>query len=336
MKNNITIKDIANLANVSKTTVSFYLNGKFEKMSEDTKSRIEKVIKDTNYQPSNVARSLNFKKTNLIGVIIGDFTNSFANQIVKGIETFAHTKGYQLIICSSGYNIDVEKQYVTTLLAMGVDGFIVQPTINFKNMYNELNTNKPIVYFDSINLTNDDLWVRTNNYEAVANSITYMFNKGYRHFVMLSGDPDILTTRQERYNGFKDVLDRQKLSYDILITSEQPTEQEVKTKLEPILNKYHNIGIFVCNCWLLSVVYKTIAPYKDRIPNDIGLLGFDSLEWTELSSPSITTIVQPAYEEGYIAGKILIDVIEDDNVEITNQILNCYINEKDSTLKGVK
>ena len=136
MKNNITIKDIANLANVSKTTVSFYLNGKFEKMSEDTKSRIEKVIKDTNYQPSNVARSLNFKKTNLIGVIIGDITNSFANQIVKGIETFAHTKGYQLIICSSGYNIDVEKQYVTTLLAMGVDGFIVQPTINFKNMYN--------------------------------------------------------------------------------------------------------------------------------------------------------------------------------------------------------
>lgn len=336
MKNNITIKDIATLANVSKTTVSFYLNGKFEKMSDETKSRIEKVIKDTNYQPSNVARSLNFKKTNLIGVIIGDITNSFANQIVKGIETFVHTKGYQLIICSTGYNIDIEKQYVTTLLAMGVDGFIVQPTIYFKDMYNSLNTNKPIVYFDSINLTNDDLWVRTNNYEAVANSITYMFNKGYRHFVMLTGNPNVLTTRLERFNGFKDVLEKNKLSYDILITSEYPTEQEVKTKLEPILNNNHDIGIFVCNCWLLSIVYKAITAYKDRIPNDIGILGFDSLEWSELASPSITTIVQPAYEEGYIAGKILIDTIEENNIEIKNQILNCYINEKDSTLKGVK
>ena len=82
----VTIKDIAEMAGTSKTTVSFYLNGKTEKMSEDTKAKIAAVIKKTNYRPSIVARSLNSKNSKLIGVLIGDITNTFSNQIVKGIE----------------------------------------------------------------------------------------------------------------------------------------------------------------------------------------------------------------------------------------------------------
>ncbi|MBR5005066.1 MAG: LacI family DNA-binding transcriptional regulator, partial [Erysipelotrichaceae bacterium] len=93
----MTISDIAKLAGVSKTTVSFYLNGKYEKMSEETRQRIEKVIEKTGYEPSVVARSLNFKQTKLIGVIIGDITNSFANQIVKGIDALGrHEWNYEI------------------------------------------------------------------------------------------------------------------------------------------------------------------------------------------------------------------------------------------------
>jgi len=72
MARKITINDIAKIAGVSKTTVSFYLNGRFEKMSQETKERIEKAIEKTNYRPNAMARSLNYKATQLIGVIIGD------------------------------------------------------------------------------------------------------------------------------------------------------------------------------------------------------------------------------------------------------------------------
>lgn len=89
MQRKVTIKDIAELAKTSKTTVSFYLNGKFDKMSEETKNRIKSTIEATNYKPSIAARSLNAKSTKLIGVVIGDITNSFSNQIVKGIESKA-------------------------------------------------------------------------------------------------------------------------------------------------------------------------------------------------------------------------------------------------------
>lgn len=88
----ITITDIAQLSNTSKTTVSFYLNKKFEKMSEEIGQRIEEVVKETGYKPSALARSMNSKRTNLIGVLIGDITHTFANQIVKGIETVTKEK----------------------------------------------------------------------------------------------------------------------------------------------------------------------------------------------------------------------------------------------------
>lgn len=93
MKKPMTINDIARLSQTSKTTVSFYLNGKEDKMSLETREKIRKVIEETGYQPSIVARSLNSKRTKLIGVLIGDITNSFSNQIVKGIEHIAHQIG---------------------------------------------------------------------------------------------------------------------------------------------------------------------------------------------------------------------------------------------------
>ncbi len=334
MKSRITITDIAKLANVSKTTVSFYLNGKYEKMSEETRLRIEKAIAKTGYEPSIVARSLNFKQTHLIGVIIGDITNSFANQIVKGIETYAKECGYQLIVGSSGYDVERERQYVRSMSAMGVDGFIVQPTVHFESMWDNLNYEKPLVFFDSPNSSNyQDLWVKTNNYEAVFEAAEKMCSKGYRYFVIVTADPYVLRTRLERNRGMMDALDLKGYKYDVVIADSMTSEEDIERKLKPLIENNQDVCIFVCNNWLLTKVYKVMQKWKNLIPNQVGLIGFDSLEWTELSSPSVTTIVQPAYEEGYRAGKILIDRIEGRNEEAPNQILKCWINEKESTDK---
>ena len=108
----VTINDIAKLANTSKTTVSFYLNQKYDRMSLDTRRRIEKVIRETNYVPSILARSLNDKQTKLIGVLIGDITNTFSNLLVKGAESVAQKRGYQMIMGNSNYSQDDESKYI--------------------------------------------------------------------------------------------------------------------------------------------------------------------------------------------------------------------------------
>ncbi len=332
MRSKVTINDVAQIAGVSKTTVSFYLNGKYAKMSDDTKKRIEETIEKTGFQPSAVARSLNNKSTHLLGVIIGDITNSFANQIVRGIEDYARLNKYQLIVGSSDYKLENEIQYVKSMVAMGVDGFIIQPTVNFEEGWQKLNyKDKPIVYFDSPNRNTKGFWVKTNNYEAVYEACDLLIEKGYKKFVLVTADPEVLTTRLERYRGFVDNMNLKQINYDVLVADMNTSIEEIESKIVPLLETEENVCVFVCNNWLLTKVYQALKDVRHLMPEKLGLIGFDSLEWTELASPSITTIIQPAYEEGKTAASILIDALEERNNEPPNQILKCNINELEST-----
>lgn len=332
-KNKITINEIASLANTSKTTVSFYLNGKFDRMGEETKNRIAKVIEETGYQPSAVARSLNSKSMKLIGVIIGDITNTFANQIVKGIDEIAREKNYQLIVGNSNYDFEQEANYVDRMLAMGVDGFIIQPTIQFNGLIDKIKAqNKKIVFIDSQTSMEDNAWVKTNNYEAVLNVTTQLIDKGYEDYILITADPSVLSTRQERTNGFIHALELQDIPYKQHIVENDVSSEELSDVFEEIIDTSKNTLVFAANCWLLPLVYVGLKDSDHLQSDDIGLVGFDNTEWTVLSSPTVTTIVQPAMEEGRVAAKILIDHIEDLHNEAPQQILPCTVNYMDSTI----
>ena len=269
MNKKITIQDIANIAGVSKTTVSFYLNGKIEKMSKETKVKIEEAIAKTGYRPSFAARSLNDSSNKTIGVIIGDVTNSFANLIVKGIMHEARIHDYDVIVSGSGFVLSREKHLALNMISMGVDGLIVQPTAGFETIWEEIsNFGKPIVYFDSPNYDNEGLWVKTNNYDAVYDAMEKMVSSGYEEFVIVTPNPYILKTRQERYKGFADCLKKHGKTYHMLSVNDDCTLEMVKEELKPYLEK-DNICIFVSNNWLLPMVHKALDGYKDKIPNKV-------------------------------------------------------------------
>lgn len=332
MSEKITIKEIACRAQTSKTTVSFYLNGRTDKMSEETRQRIAKVIEETNYRPSVAARLLNAKETKLIGVIIGDITNSFANQIVKGIEDVARENRYQLIVGNSNYVLENEEDYVNRMLAMGVDGFIIQPSSKFDQIVDKIkNEKKEVVFIDSQVSMDREKWVKTNNYEAVLEASEILIEKGYDEYIMITADPSVLSTRMERTNGFIDALDlKGKKCMTHIVDGDVKSEE-----LTELLNKELKFGtrtlIFVANCFLLPRVYVALKNYRNLMPHTIGLIGFDNTEWSNFSSPTVTTIVQPAYDEGHQAAKILIDSLEEKHEEAPNQILKCNVNWCEST-----
>lgn len=333
MPKKITIKDIANLAQTSKTTVSFYLNGKYDKMSQETRERIEKVIQETDYRPSMVARILNSKQAKLIGVLIGDITNSFSNQIVKGIEEVAHKNGYQVIIGNSNYNQENEDRYIESMLMLGVDGFIIQPTAHFRK-YSRIieEKNKHMVFFDSQLYEHRTSWVKTNNYDAVYDTTQTCLEKGYEKFILITADTSRLSTRIERATGFMDALTDAKTDYVSLTIADVETDlDEVRQFLEKEVDLSKKNLLFVPNCWALPLVF-TVIKELDYPMEQVGLIGFDNTEWTNFSSPTITTIVQPAFEEGRQATKILIDQIEGANQEERQQVLDCEVHWKESTL----
>ena len=329
----LTINDIAKKAKTSKTTVSFYLNGKTQRISLKTQNRIATIIKQTNFQPNLAARCLNSKSSKLIGVLISDITNTFSNQIVKGIETIASKYNYQVIVGNSEYSYQREENYIEQMLSMGVAGFIVQPTAQFRKLSKKLlKLNKPLVFFDSKLYDLKSNWIKTNNYEATYETIVKCIIKGYESFYLITADPQLISTRLERVSGFIDALADYNFNYKTFILENDRVDfKMLHNFFESTLNVSKKSLVFVPNCWALPDIYLALKQYRNNMPQ-IGLIGFDNLEWVNFSSPSITTIIQPAFKEGEEAAKIVIDQIEGKNKLDNQKILNCYVNWNESTL----
>lgn len=332
-KQRVTITDIANQTGVSAATVSHYLNGKLDKLSEKTAARIERAIRDTGYVPNAQAQVLSGKRTHVIAVFILDNTNIWAGKLLSGIEQAALAKGYQTIVCTTNFNQETESLYVEKMLALGVDGFIVQPTSNFRAVKTRIErAGKPVIFYDCSLYDLDTYWIKTNLYDGVYNATLACIEAGYQEFLTIAANMTEMRTRMERFQGFADALSAQGLSYQALsITHDKPSEHELKDHFKYKLNPARRTLIFVQNQWALARVYKALQPMSNLMPERIGLIGLNCDEWTGLTIPTISTIVEPIFEEGQIACEMLLDVLDGNTPAARQQALECRIDWMGST-----
>ena len=333
-KKRVTINQIAQMAGTSKTTVSFYLNGKTDRMSAETQERVRRVIEQTGYEPSPLARGMNSKESKLVGVIIGDITNAFANQIVKGIDEVISAEGYRMLVCNSNFSKQNELAYIDRLLALGVDGFIVQPTAQFKEITRQISdAKKPLVFIDSKLYDFASNWVKTDNYEASYQAIEACVEKGYRRFLVVTAEPGLISSRIERMSGFVDALESHELSYtQLTIEGDSVDERSLAAFLAQNIDGSTPTLVFAPNCWALPDIYRGFRTYYPLMPERVGLLGFDNTEWASVASPAVSVVVQPAREEGATAAQILLDAIADAGQIEPHQVLDCGVQWGDTTL----
>lgn len=334
VKKRLTITQIAEMAGTSKTTVSFYLNGKTDRMSEETQNRIRKVIEETGYEPSPLARGMNAKESKLVGVIIGDITNAFANQIVKGIDEVISAEGYRMLVCNSDFSKQNELAYIDRLLALGVDGFIVQPTAQFKEITRQISdAKKPLVFIDSKLYDFASSWVKTDNYEASYQAIEACVQKGYRRFLVITAEPGLISSRIERMSGFVDALESHDIGFtQFVIEGDNVNEEKLRSFLKANIDGTTPTLVFAPNCWALPDIYKCCRDYYPFMPDRVGLLGFDNTEWVSVASPSVSVVVQPAREEGATAARILLDAVAEKDETDPHQVLDCSVQWGDTTL----
>lgn len=333
-KKRVTINQIAEMAGTSKTTVSFYLNGKTSRMSEETQARIRKAIHDTGYEPSPLARGMNAKSSQLIGVIIGDITNTFANQLVKGIDSVASAQGYRMLVCNSNFDKQNELAYIDRLIALGVDGFIVQPTARFKEISRSISdNNKPLVFIDSKLYDFSSNWVKTDNYEASYQAVEACVKKGYKRFLVVTATPGLISSRIERFSGFVDALEAHDLGFtQFIIENDKVDQEKLKGFLKANIDGETPTLVFAPNCWALPEIYEACRDFYPLMPDRMGLLGFDNTEWVSVASPSVSVVEQPACEEGKTAAQILLDLIAEKEEVETHRVLDCHVRWGTSTL----
>nr|WP_238545093.1 LacI family DNA-binding transcriptional regulator [Geomicrobium sp. JCM 19039] len=183
----VTIADVAALAEVSKSTVSQYMNERFHYMSHETKKKIERAIDELEYSPNGVARSLRQKKTRTIGVIVANILHEFSTGIVRAIEDTCHANNFHVIVCNADDQPEKEKHYIDMLRAKQVDGLIVLPTSDNQALFTQLvEQHYPLVFLDRLIEDVEVNAVLSDNLEAVRLAVEELVGKGYEKIGLIT------------------------------------------------------------------------------------------------------------------------------------------------------
>lgn len=332
-KQRVTIADVAREAGTSTASVSYYLNDKRDKLSDKTQAKIAHVIKESGYIPNAQAQTLTGKHTHVIAIIILDNTNKWAGLVLNGMEQVMLPAGYQTVVCTSNFNPETELMYVDKMLSLGVDGFIIQPTANFKAVHDRIErAGKPVVFFDAAIYSPGTSWIKTNLYDGVYNATQALLDAGYEDFFSIAANMTEMRTRMERFQGYAEALAASGQIYKaISIDHSKPSVNEFTEYFKYKLNPAKRTLIFVQNQWALPRVYKALQPMAHLLPQQIGLLGLNCEDWTNLTTPTVSTIIEPVDQEGREAAEMLLALLDGSSTPGEQRILECKLNWLGST-----
>jgi len=315
----VTIADVAQHAGVSKSTVSQYLNQRYDYMGEQTKARIEETINVLGYRPNILARSLKQKSTTTIGVIVANILHVFSTQVIRAIEDVCNEKDFHVIICNADNQPEKEKKYIEMLRAKQVDGIIAFPTGGNVALYQDLvRENYPIVFIDRLIEGIETNTVLLDNEKAAFIAVETLVKNGYSKIALLSPPFEhAITPRMERLNGYKNAIQE----YQIPLNEEYIVSgktSEMQSLIEKLIHlKDPPKAILATNDHVLMELLTYVKKKQMRIPDEIGVIGIDEVSFADIYSPSLTTIAQPSFEMGAKAANLLFERIQ--TKEIINQ-----------------
>ncbi|MEI2394259.1 LacI family DNA-binding transcriptional regulator [Paenibacillus phytohabitans] len=333
----VTMKEVAELAGVSKSTVSQFLNKRFNYMSVDTKKKIEEAIEELNYIPNEVARSLKHKKTFIVGVISSTILSKFTTEVVRAIEDECQLKGVQVIVCNTDDDPLKEKKYVQSMIARQVDGLIIFPTEENKKMYSSLVKNGyPFVFVDR---KIDDISVDTvllNNEKAseLAVEAFVLHNHTQIGIITFPLGKKAITTRVERLSGYRSTLKKHSLP-----VNESYIKSGRLDEMPALIGQLFHMdnpptAIIATNDMILEQVLIYAKNNRLSIPEDFSLIGIDDVSFASFYNPPITTISQPSFEMGKRSARLLLDLIDQKEEEQAGRPelvrLNPKINHRES------
>ncbi|OXT16635.1 LacI family transcriptional regulator [Bacillus sp. OG2] len=308
----VTMADVAQLANVSKSTVSQYLNKRYDYMAEKTKLRIEEAIAELGYQPNAVARSLKQKKTSTIGVIVANILHAFSTQVIRTIEDISNENNYHVIVCNADDDPVKEQKYIEMLRAKQVDGLIIFPTGGNIDLYQSLvQANFPLVFMDRIvpEVKVDTLLL--DNPQASRLAVNHFIEKGYRRIGMITTSLiNNLTPRIERMEGFKQALIERGIPvHDEYIAGAEV--EQIKDHLQEMFSlKEPPEALLAGNDLALMELLLFAKENNMAIAEQVALIGIDDVSFAKIYQPTLTTVKQPAIEMGKKAAALLFERIE--------------------------
>jgi len=311
------MKDIARLAGVSRTTVSFVLNDRIDmKISEATRKKVLNIARELDYHPHAIAKSLVKKETRTIGLILcQDLRSVFSDllfpQVILGINTVAAKKGYKILLHYIGNKTD-QDSYYHLAMEKRVDGIILSgPRSNDDELTKLKNEGFPIVLLGQVvglDISCSDI----DNVDASKKIVNHLICHGHERIAIITNAPLNYTASKLRLSGYKEALEENNIDFnEELVGIGNFTPQSGFKAMQMLLSlKKIPTAVFVASDVVAFGAMDAIRKKDMQIPGDIAVAGFDNISISEYMEPPLTTINLPGFDIGFNATNLLINIIE--------------------------
>lgn len=332
-KVNITIYDVAREANVSMATVSRVVNGN-PNVKPVTRKKVSEVIDRLGYRPNAVARGLASKKTTTVGVIIPDISNIFFAELARGIEDIATMYKYNIILSNSDQNKEKELHLLNTMLGKQVDGLVFMGGNITSGHVEEFEKSPvPIVLAGSIEETNVIPSVNIDYEQAVYDSVKEFIDKGHKNIAFVVGPLHEPKNAEKKLKGYQNALKDAgiPLNEDLVFEGDYTYDSGLEAFDKLLESQERPTAILVGSDEMALGVVHGAEDKGFNIPEDFEVITSDNTRLSLMVRPQLTTIVQPLYDIGAVAMRLLTKLMNKENVSENIVVLPHRIEHRQST-----
>lgn len=322
-----TIRDIAKEAGVSVSTVFRVLNNSGY-CSPETREKVEKAAVD--YYPNAIAREMVSGRSKTIGVLVSHtpeyfFQSSFYSEVLMGVCDALKEREYHLLLMMNEKKEDVAKAFYHRQ----VDGLLLLSANMEENMVEYLQERniKFVLVGDYRDCEQPVYKVDVDNERYAYEAVEYLIGLGHRRIGMISG-PLSNGACFTRLRGYRQALSDHNIpvNEDYIQICDSATEREALNAAKKLLYMRPGVtAVFGFNDTVAASVYRAAADLNLSIPGDVSVVGFDDSTIAGYLSPPMTTVMQPSYEKGIKAARVLLDLLEKGSAPSQVQNLNCYL-----------
>jgi LacI family transcriptional regulator len=331
-----TIKQVAKLAGVSKSTVSHVLNGTHY-VSPELTARVLEAVDNLDYELNPVARMLAGGRSHLIGVIIPDLLSSFCAEVIRGVDVELFDRQYEMILYTSRY-IDRHDQrparsYASTFASGLVGGLLIilpfQTGTYLKTLQRK---NIPCVMVEHQGSESACPVIESTNWQGAFDATEYLIQLGHRRIAFISGRTD-LRSSHDRLAGYEAALAHYGIPFESALVVTGSFEAGQTRQVTHALLELTDAptAIFASSDMMAFSVLEVALQRGLRIPDNLSVIGFDDIPQSATSHPPLTTVQQSLIEMGRVAARMLIARIENPALPIEHVQLKTQLIIRQST-----
>jgi len=309
----VTIKDVAEHAGVSVSTVSYVLNDSGP-VAEPRRNRVLDAVRVLEYSPNESARSLKRRSASTIGMVVPELSNSFFAMVVEGVERAATERDVLLVLVVPEASDHGEERQMKLMRSQRIDGLIyLSGTGSAPSSLYEIARSGPVVLIDEQIPGLDLPAVVCDSRRGAREIAKYVLDQGHRRIAVIGG-PSALWTAQQRLAGYREAFAGAGIDPDGVPVLQGDYQQASGRALaaEALAADPAPTALICANDLMAVGAMEYCREIGLRCPEDVSIVGFDDLPLSNMLSPRLTSVRQPAHDIGFRAASLLFDILDDE------------------------